>query len=335
MKVFLYILILSTTLVSCTKEYSEDFFAYTNNPTNDTAWKQKITYDAPVHIITDILSGFQKLYVDSFNANTGGIINFNDSLKLNFPANICTGNNGLLLTGKIKVELYFLNKKGDFIRFAKSHINNNEILNGSAGFYIRLSQNGNEVFLTNSASYRLFYKANPTSPLTKLFWETVATQNNDTTYNWLLTETSYNSFNFGVINTLQYFDTLTNTNITGYELNTRKLKWLNCASFADSIIQPQRVNVLLPINFTNNNTQVYAVFKNKKTVLQLKGDFASRTFYFPKIETGTELNIISISKLGNEYYWANKSINLQNSNLISLVPEQKTITEINRLLDAL
>lgn len=335
MKVFLYILILSVSLFSCTKEYSEDFFAYQNNTINDTTWKQSITYDAPVHIITDVLSGFQKLYVDSFNANTGGIINFNDSLKLNFPANICTGNNGLLVNGKIKVELYFLNKKGDFVRFAKSHVSNNLILNGSACFYIKLTQNGNEVFLTNSASYKLFYKATPTSPLTKLFFETLAVQNNDTTYNWLLTETPYNSLNFGVVNTVQYFDTLTNTTVTGYELTTRKIKWLNCASFTDSIMQPQRLNVVLPVNFTNNNTQVYAVFKNKKTVLGLKADFASRTFYFPKIETGTELNIISISKLGNEYYWANRSLTVQNSNLISLVPEQKTITQINTLLDGL
>ena len=330
MKSFLtYLLIASTLLVSCNKEFSEQFHPYENNTINDTTWHTSITSNAPVNQITNGLSENRTIYIDSFNVNTGGTIVFSDSLKIVFPPNVCVGNTGTTLYGKIKVELTQLRKKGDFIRYAKPTTSINRLLQTGGSFNVKLSQNGNPLSLASNGSYKIIYRNPLPSNDMRFFYEETIASAQDTIKTWMPSD------NLGTVTNWQQYDTATNTVYRGYEITSRKLNWINCDFFNDTIQPATKVNVSLPLNFTNNNTQVYMVFKSKNIIARLLGEPVSRLFTFTKVPVNSEVTLIVIGKLGNDYYFTAKSVNITNANIISAQPEPKPLSFINAYLDNL
>lgn len=331
MKHFLLTILIGCILfTSCTKEYSEQFHAYETNPLNDTAWKTSITSNAPINQITNTLSENRNTFVDSFNAVTGGTVVFSDSLKIIFPANACVAIPGTTLYGKVKVELTQLKRKGDFVRFAKPTTSVYRLLQTGGSFNVRLSQNGYPLSLAPNASYKIVYRNQTVSNDMRFFYEdAVAISTQDTIKTWLPSD------NLGTVTNWQQYDTATNTVYRGYELTSRKLNWINCDFFNDSTSASTKLNVSLPLNFTNNNTQAYIVFKGKNIIAKLYSDYATRLFTFPKVPVNSEVYLIVIGKLGNDYYFTSKSLNIVNANIISAQPEPKTLGYINNYLDNL
>ncbi len=327
---FTYLLIVSTLLMSCSKEFSEQFHPYENNSINDTTWRNSITTNAPVNQITNSLIENRITFTDSFNVNTGGTIVFSDSLKIIFPPNVCVGIAGTTLYGKIIVELTQLKKKGDFIRFAKPTTSINRLLQTGGSFNVRLSQFGLPLNLATNASYKIIYRNPTTSSDMRFFYEeTIISSAQDTSRTWMPSD------NLGTITNWLQYDTLTNTVTRGYEITSKKLNWINCDFFNDSTSPSTKVNVSLPLNFTNTNTQVYMVFKSKNIVARLNGDVQSRLFNFQKVPINSEVSFIVIGKLGNDYYLGSKNTNITNSNLISIQPEPKPISFIHSYLNSL
>jgi hypothetical protein len=327
---FTYLLIVLTLLTSCSKEFSEQFYAYENNSINDTAWRNSVTANAPVNQITNGLIENRTIFTDSFNVNTGAVIVFSDSLKVFFPPNVCVSIAGTTLYGKIKVELTQLRKKGDFIRYAKPTTSINRLLQTGGSFNVRLSQNGFPLNLAPNASYKIVYR-NPFPSNDMLFFyeETIASSFQDTIKTWMPSD------NLGTVTNWQQYDTATNTVYRGYEITSKKLNWINCDFFNDTTQPATKVNVSLPLNFTNNNTQVYMVFKSKNIIARLLGEPANRLFTFPKVPVNSEVYLIAIGKLGNDFYFGSKSINIVNANIISTQLEPKPLNFINNYLDNL
>lgn len=331
MKHFLFTILISCILfTSCTKEYSEQFHAYETNALNDTAWRTTILSNAPVNQITYTLAENRNVFVDSFNVTTGGTVFFSDSLKIVFPPNACVAIPGTTLYGKVKVEITQLKKKGDFIRFAKPTTSINRLLQTGGSFNVRLSQNGYPLSLAPNASYKVVYRNQTVSNDMRFFYEdAVAVSAQDTIKTWLPGD------NFGAVTNWQQYDTASNTVYRGYEITSRKLNWINCDFFIDSTGPSTKLNVSLPLNFTNNNTQAYIVFKGKNTIARLNSDYATRLFTFAKVPVNTEVYLIVIGKLGNDYYFTSKSVTIVNSNIINAQLEPKTLSYINSYLETL
>lgn len=328
MKNILLVLFCFACLTACKKEYSEQFVPYTNNALNDTAWKPKVASTDPVNELIPALE--TPPMVDSFDMSTGGVISFQDHLQLTFPANICTGGTGATLTGKAKIEVTYLRKKGDFIRFGKPTTSYNYLLQTGGSFNVTITQSGYPVLLAPGAYYKIKYRNAAPSNDMKYFYETAMVGTSDTTKTWTL-----GSANIGSVNTWQQFDSATQSIIKGYELTSSRLSWVNCDFFNDSIQPHTRVNISLPLNFTNVNTSVYLVFKSKNIIAALKSDVPTKTFYCLRIPIGSEVTLVSISKVGNDYYLGHKDITAINTNLNSLIPEQKPLTAISSYLDGL
>jgi hypothetical protein len=332
MRVFIAAFICVCFFSSCKKEFSEQFYPYENNLTNDTAWKNNINNNAPVLQITNDLSNGGIVYVDSFNASTGAPIAFSDSLKMIFPAHICTLNSGSTLTGYVKVELTQLRKKGDFIRYSKPTTSSDKLLQSGGSFNVRLSQNGSSVYLTSNGAYQLIFNhPTPTTEM-KFFYEEKLIYNNESVATWVQTD-SLN--NLGGYVTLAQSISPQLTYNSGYNVVSKKINWINCDFFNDTTQPYTKANIALPPNFTNNNTQVFAVFKNKNIVAKFYANIAARLFYFSKIPVNSEVTFITISKLGSDYYLGTKSATIQNSNIISLNPELKSLSYINTYIENL
>jgi hypothetical protein len=127
-----------------------------------------------------------------------------------------------------------------------------------------------------------------------------------------------------------------NVLVKGYQFTTSKLQWISCQSFADtSIGQQSRMDVVLPPNFTNNNTSVYAVFKNDKTVVQLNGDRFSKAFFATNLPASKVVQLVSLTKIGEELYLASKEVTVTPNSIQQLKPEKRTKGQVIQFLEQL
>jgi len=329
MKKVLLSCILLVYLSSCNKEYSEQFVAYNNNALNsDTAWMASAAARDGANIVVPALLAAPM--IDSFDAVAGGEIRFPDNITITFPPHACMPMGSVTVSGKIKVELTYLKKKGDFIRYAKPTTSYDYLLQTGGSFNVGLSQNGNPILLAPGIAYKIKYRNTAPSNDMKFFYEELWLTSTDSSATWAL-----GSGNQGNVNTWQQFDTASQSIIRGYEMTSTKQRWVNCDYFNDTSQPYTRMNVSLPINYTNANTSIYAVFKNKNIIAGLKSDFVSKTFYLPRIPINSEIILVSISKIGNDYYLGKKDITANNSNLISVSPEPKSLGDISNFLNGL
>jgi hypothetical protein len=241
---------------------------------------------------------------------------------------VTTGNT--TANGKLQITYKPIVKKGDYIRYAKATTSNNMLLESAATFYASVTQGGQELQLANNATIRFRYTQNYTSAIQ---------------YNFFLNDASTTNYNNWVGNTLTnnngYVNPWTDMNgsqqVKGYDVYSKKTTWVACGNYIDSlgVLPSTRINVILPLNFTNNNTAVYAVFKNKNVVARLTADYNSRSFYVPNIPTGTDVILIAVSKIGNDIYFGNKELLANSSTMTNLSVNSSTIADVGAFLDNL
>ena len=185
-------------------------------------------------------------------------------------------------------------KKGDFIKSYRPNSSNGFPLETGGAFFIRITKNGNELVLAPGASvkikwtdieapkqYMQAYYGKEGSP--------VPAGPLDSAHNWIPdSDTSWLK---------PWYRTSGNGVRTGYMLETKKLRWVSAQHALVPNTKLTNIYGILPPNFTNKNTLVFAVFSNTRTVLSLKSDFASRSFTTGNVPMGTKMTLVSISKI--------------------------------------
>lgn len=328
-KTFLIYCSIALIAFSCAKENSDVFIP---NPTLagvDTVWQAVVTDNAPANLLMNDFS--KPALVDSFDATSGREILFGDSLEVKFAAYACVGNNGAPLTGKLKLEIHYLKSKGDMIRFAKPTTSGNRLLESGGAFQVKVSQNGQPVNLAPGAYFRLKFKESTPRTYMKVFYgeqNTITTPTGPVTnFTWALSQDStLNSVGvvpFGIQGT---------TNMA-YQLLSTRFNWINCDAFTDTTQPRTKVNVLLPITHTNVNTAVYMVFKNQRTVVRLNSDAATKSFFTTNIPVGSQVHLISLSKIANNFYADVKDAVITSGHTLSLSPQLKTKAQVEDLLN--
>jgi hypothetical protein len=331
MKNLAFIFIISTLLISCSKENSDLFVPYPDNPLNDTVWVAQPATTAAVNKIPEVLSTVSK--ADSVEVTVSTKVHYSEFLDITFPAAFARFPNGEQVTGKVKVEVIHLRKKGDFIRFARPTTSYGSLLETAGAFYIKVTKNGQELVMNSGKSITLSIRdANAVSNLMKVFYG-VTPQGNlpagtNPLFTWALaTDTG------SAVNVFTRQDS-TGT-YRGYELTAKGFNWVNCDYFIDQTLPKTRIDAILPANFTNTNTTVFAVFKDQKIVVQLNGELATRSFFAPNIPTGKKITLIAISKIGDDLYSASKDVTVETNMRVTLNPEKRTKAQLDQILDAL
>ena len=321
------VLLSIAAITSCTKESSDEFVTYTNNPINDTVWANSDNNNASLYkiIIPQLIT---PTVVDSFNCLVDNTLTFGDSLQVFFGASSCTNGNGTTITsgGKIKIEINLLKQKGDFIKYGLSTTNVFSLLEAGNLIDIKLSQDGQEIFLHPNSQIKVKIKDSIFNNNMKFFAGSFIKYNKDTVFAWLPSVDGKVS--------IWKDNTVANKSL-GYEIATNKLRWIGTAYYTDSLQAKTRLNVTLPLNYTNKNTAVFAVFKNKKTVINLLGDASTKTFYTLNIPVNTEVTLVSVTKIENNFYLGTKAVKVINGDAFSLLPEKKTTAQIAEFLEKL
>ncbi len=327
MNKLLSILLLLILFSSCKKEFSNTFTPDTTLSINDTSWINQSGNKKLADSIAQALNSFS-FYVDSFYANQGKEIHFNtpDDLEMSIPASSCRNpSNNPIVNGMITVRVMVVKTKGDYIRALLETSSNAAPLQSLRCFYVEFIQNNNYLRMAPGTFYELKWGEKLAIPTMQLY---VGQPTPDSSLNWLPA-----TFNTGKLE-IAYHPNNTSYPVE-YELYSSATHWVGAYQPIDSSNGTTRLNVVLPPNFTNKNTIVYAVFNNKNTVLKLKPDYASRVYFANGIPLNTATTIISISKIDNTFYWGSASTTATNANQIIVNPSQKSIADINTLLNGL
>jgi hypothetical protein len=325
----LYLLLLS----ACNKELSDNFTTYSGHPLNDTIWVRNVPGTASIHGLPNLLT--PQVIVDSFETSKDTTLKYGDSLEVSFSAGSCVSNGVPVVTGKVKLEIFRLRTKGDFIKAFVPTTSNSTILESAGAFFIRVTKEGNELSLAPNATVTIrfadtkdpvadmqVYKGRESNP--------VIVNGIDTAFTWMKASDT------GYIRLFQRSSQGTGPGFKGYEMILKSLRWANADRAIDSTKPKAKITAILPPNYTNKNTVAFAVFTDQKTVVQLKADFNSRSFAAANIPLGTKLKIVTISRIGDDLYFGTRDVSdVGTSVYYPVTPEKRSLKEILNVLNGL
>lgn len=322
---------------ACKKELSDNFTTYPDHPLNDTIWVRNLTNTSSIHDLFDLL--VPPALIDSFNVLNGGEVKFGDSVELKFsPSSLFLPGSTSIPLGNAKVEVIPLKRKGDFIRvFKPTTTNTGALLETGGGFFVKVSQNNTELKLLLDSTFQLKFNDVDTPPKQnmQIFYGkegfSVPTKGIDTSFFWI------RDFDTTKIET---WSLVSNNPLVpsffGYKMKSKNLRWITADRYIDSSIQKTKVTAILSPNFTNKNTAVFAVFNYQKTVVNLKGDYPSRSFNTSNLPVGISMKLISLSKIGGQLYLGVKAISTGSVvTSYTIVPNERSLKEIINYLNSL
>jgi hypothetical protein len=313
---------LFTALVfsSCMKERSSD--AFVPYPTTDTTWETSMT--GRVKNSADSL--FTPPDAETISVNTTGYdtARFANNVAVCTTPGFCLQPNGSPIQGSVKIELLQFNKKGDFIRYGKPTMSDGRLLDKQTIFRVKLTQYNEPLILNNQALMHIRIR------MSSLFSGHVSVFSGDT----VLHDSSDFSWEETPDAAKPYDGMENNQVILGYDIPCSKLGWISFGKVATST--GPKLTVIQPITCTNGNTAVYAVFKNQLTVLRLIPDFTNKTFFAENIPAGSELLLVSLSKIGAKLYLGASSVTMgANGSVVKMKTQIATKQQISDFLDGL
>lgn len=331
LNLFIGVCIISMT-IGCKKNMNEPdvFIVDTSIAINDTVWANNDTFPS----ITSVL--IQPNAVDSFSNDEDTIVKLKDGSIVSFPSSgsINPGQNPSPLPPKtiIRSEISIIRTKGDLIKCGISTLGvNNSLMDVSAIVNINLFNKKNNKELlwnVNNPRKNIAIKLNSSkidSSANYYYYQYGSSTLKDS--NWIA------SPNTGL-------PPLNPPRVTynqgSYAILSNRIGWFGLMKPVNQSIAKTKLAAYLPLNFTNKNTIVYAVFDNSKSVVRLKSNARGKTFSIPNIPTNSNVTIVSLSLIGNEFYLGiKKSIVSANNSPVSVLPIKKTMQEIALYLNSL
>ncbi len=314
------VIITSTGFAACNKAVSDDdFVSYQNNALNDTSWSAVGNSALTINKLM-LPDNTKNNIVDSFNNLIDNTLNYGDSLQIMFPANACNNSNGIPITssGKVRIEITVLKKRGDFVKYATPTTNILSLLEAGTYCDIKLTKNGQDVTVNPSSQVQIKIKDSTANSYMQFFTGNAIKYNNDSIFSWAPSQ-------YGQVS---IWKDNTSNKVLGYQFNTSNIRWFGAAYYTDSSMALTRVNVTLPPNYTNKNTAVFAVFKAKKTITNFFSDASTKSFFTLNIPVNADATLVTVTKINDDYYLGNKAINITNANPINILPEKKTLPQI-------
>jgi hypothetical protein len=255
-----------------------------------------------------------------------------------FPAGACTNPGGPSSGTQAIIQIFPLRTKGDFIRFMRPTTTAQGYLleTGGALFVRVISKDGKELTLSpNTKATILFSDITTPKNNMQLFYgvesNPVPAVPIDTAFTWMRgTDTSYLP---------AWYKPGSNPPqiaFAGYEIHPASLRWLAAERYTDSTLASTKVTAILSPNFTNKNTLVFAVFANQRTVVNLHGDYPSRSFFAEKIPVGAAVKLVSISRIGSDIYLGTNDIaSVQHITSYTINPVKISLSDLNKFLSSL
>ena len=328
------ILLMIIGMVSCKKEYSSGFIVDNTLQINDTTWNNSSSMSAVAQSITNDI-GLTPL-VETLTVSDQGIddddkIFNNDNYRINIPkySLINSITNKTFSKGTLKIQLQAITTKGNFIRNSCSSFFNGHQGQSVGFFNISIYYKDTLMHIKQGNSIHLLIKDSLIKPQPQSVAIYTGSTNNvtDDNFTWKIDSFSHQH--------LAYWNLQGSPFHNGYDITLNKLGWISISAL-DNTPTNNKINVYMPVNYTNKNTLVYAVQKDSKNVARLNPDFNSRTFSLSNLPYGQNVTIVSISKIDNNYYFGYSTVDYAtNQTIFNVVPQPVTIANVIDYLNTL
>ncbi len=347
MKNFLFTIFVSFLLLgsqSCGKD--SDVFVPTNTTIiikSDTTWQEDLLKISDISTAVLAPLNIEKLMSElaatptkqDINAERGGIVVTPDNVTLEFAANSCVTQNNRPCTGNLNVEVLVLRKKGEFLLNNMPTVSFGRQLVSGGAVSVKVSQNGQEVKPARNNLYRVRFQPATTVDNNMKLFEGKAIGRFQ--FDWLPIA-SLPAQNSPMLKT--WTDSTQGRRTSGYELLLDRFSWISCHKLSgDSTAVTNKFCVALPDSFTNQNTNVFAVFKDINAVVALTGDGKTKQFCissaYKGLPIGKAINIISIATIKDRTYVGKKEATISANSVIQLLPILTTKAAAKELISNL
>ena len=311
-------------LASCKKE-TDEFVPYNESDFSDTTWTSSSMNDTKSKAIVDALSS--PASNNAFGATNSLAVDISSNTQLILPANayLLKGNS---YTGIVNASLNSLLSKGDFVRNLISSTGTNPLQETVAAFNLNLKTPEKETleFKPQSKFNVNYADSNFSGVGYNYYYGTIANQVGIT---WFAADSSIGKLQNGPV-------TIQGNSKLAYIIESNKLGWMAINKNLN-VVNTANCNVILPINFTNKNTAVFVVLKNKNVVLKLAADANSKSFIGKKLPQGEVATIVALSYLDNKFYLGYTITNISNNAQYNIKTTTTSISlvSLNSFLDGL
>lgn len=225
---------------------------------------------------------------------------------------------------QVRIEIIELDKKRDYLVHEASTISDGELLVSAGAYHVAAYAKGKPLKLA-PGHLACFWLPSPTlDPEMKLFYG----ERTISGFNW--TPSDLRS-GFASITPGQWQYNDTTDVIVGYQCFSERLDWINVDKFVQAGSR-NPVCIKLDEAFTSENTVVFAVLKDEKSILKTKYS-ANDGFCLTNIPVGSEVLFIGIRKSGaNQYEMASEFTTIEKNHFQSLNFNQTDFNEIRNYL---
>jgi len=327
-RIFIFIL-LAGIIVSCKKETSSGFVVNNNLQINDTTWNNSTSFQSIAKEITEDISLTE--LVDTVMVSNIGIddddkIFNNDSYRVSIPKSSLVNSitNKTFTKGAVKIKLQATTTRGNLVRnFCSSFVNGHQ--SQCVGFFNLSIYYSDTLLNVKPGNFvHLLVKDSLINPIFKTvsLFKGNGYDVTDDNFAWGIDSSSYKN--------LTYWDLQGSNTHNGYDIKLSKFGWISLLAQDNSPVNVNnKINVYLPVNFTNKNTLVYAVQGGTKNLARLNADFPSRTFSLNNLPFAQGVTLISISKIDHKYYLGNSTVNYNtHQTIFNVVPQEVSIANI-------
>lgn len=333
----LFIIILLIGITACKKELSNSdrFELYQNNPLNDTSWTENNLVGSN---FKDLIfeSTYIEPFTDTFNIDSTYTSLLPDNTELIFSKSSFRNAAGSVVNGKINIVVHSLNKKGDLVKLIQSTTYKKNIFESVGAFYIKAFKDNNELFLIPDSTFKIRFNDTKRDKRTNIKVCTgienpipQPTKNHHFNFSWVESDDEIKIKKWDKQNA-------TGNAIKGYEVTSNKLNWISAIEPIDNSSELEGFAVMLPPNFTNKNTIVYAVLEDNNTAVQLIPSFNSKAFISDHFPSNKKVTLLSITKIGKDFYFGKRYLNeIDDKKIYKLNPEKTTLKYISDFLDGL
>lgn len=216
-----------------------------------------------------------------------------------------------------RLEVIEVQQKGDLIARNTGTITaNDQVLESGITLHLRASCNGEELQLTQGNLLKIQVPAEQPLFANRLF--TCDATLDEPFPGWSGSNMSVNGVEWPLPGGSSFQ--------LGYQIFTPSLQWICAGRMLEEVNGSYCLE--LPIGFSAQNTKAFMVFKSLQSVVPLQYHAADFRFCAPSVPQGFPVQLVTVSKLGNQFWLGVKDSETGGSNSLTLEPQKMTEQQV-------
>jgi hypothetical protein len=216
-----------------------------------------------------------------------------------------------------RLEVVEIQRKGDLIARSTSTVTpENRVLESGAILHLKASCNGQELKLIQNSELKIQIPASAPFFANQLFSNSSGTS--DVFTGWTGANTPVTSAEWQVPGGTSFQ--------VGYQMFVPSMHWICAGRMLEEPNSSYCVE--LPLGFSDQNTQAFIVMKNKNSVVPLRYQADEYRFCAPFIPQGFPVQLVTVSKLGNQYWLGNKDVETGGTNSATVQPQKMSEQQV-------